>query len=277
MIKALIQFFMGKKLKYRNKQSFTIALQEYTRLSQNLLSKEGLQNLLILKHAQRSLAEGHTPQETVLQSYLFDLALKVQQNKDDLSFLIENVASIIPHLQIFKEWKDEKSLDKSIWEEHTTAIYRLSCVDEQQMAWLELDPEMDNTKFCIKANAAFMRRVLGNYGTSLKDADDDDIFTAGLFVFTISNYLAQLQNVMFETVANNTFLEIFIETHHHEKLIQYIDLLIKYYNHTAKNSKIILAITQNVDKWFTNPEPVQLDKIVELYGLCRSHIVEVSG
>ena len=122
-----------------------------------------------------------------------------------------------------------------------------------------------------------MRRVLGNYGTSLKDADDDDIFTAGLFVFTISNYLAQLQNVMFETVANNTFLEIFIETHHHEKLIQYIDLLIKYYNHTAKNSKIILAITQNVDKWFTNPEPVQLDKIVELYGLCRSHIVEVSG
>lgn len=137
---------------------------------------------------------------------------------------------------------------------------------------IQLKSEDDSAQYSIKTTAAIVRAIMEKYGTDLKKINDDDMFTAGIFLFAISNHITRVVGAPFEQVAAITPLELLRESRSLEQLAGYVNPIGNTYNNAAKNSKIIDAIGQNIVEWISTPEHDRFDKIVKLYGLCRENI-----
>ena len=139
---------------------------------------------------------------------------------------------------------------------------------------IQLRPENDNALYCVKTCAVIVRAIIENYGTKIEDVNDDDIFTAGLFLFVLSDHIARIVGAPFETVASIAPLELFSTTHSPLEMAEYVQLIGKLYNETMDKSRICEAIGQNLAKWIALPTHEQFDRLIQLYGLCRENISE---
>lgn len=139
---------------------------------------------------------------------------------------------------------------------------------------IQLPPENDNTKYCINTCAVIVRNIMESYGTKPEDANDDDIFTAGLFLFTVSNHITRIVGAPFETVASVTPLELFSATRSPLEMAEYVHLIGNLYNDTMDNGRVCEAIGQSLAKWIMFPTHEQFDKLIQLYRLCRENISE---
>ena len=137
---------------------------------------------------------------------------------------------------------------------------------------IKLENINSNQEFCIKSTVAFVRYIIDKYGTEIKNADDDDIITAGIFLFSISNHITRIVNSDFEIVSSITVLELFYENKDIKELSDYIPVIGETYNKTLQSSKIIHAIDQNFVKFLNEEQISQFDKLIQIYEMCRNNI-----
>jgi hypothetical protein len=111
---------------------------KYQILAKKIISEDNQNQNNILEHARISLEKGYTPEETVMESYLFDITLQVNKPKNiDIHKGIEIHTSIFPILGLFKQWKEEGKISPIYWKDTTSAIYHVSRPSEQQENWIE--------------------------------------------------------------------------------------------------------------------------------------------
>lgn len=139
---------------------------------------------------------------------------------------------------------------------------------------IQLPAEESNTQYCIKRTSALTKYIMTRAGTDTSCIEDDDIFTAGVFAFTIGNHLTRIIGAPFEEVTALTVLDLFHEDRPVKQLTEYIRPIIDTYNGLCTSSKIIEAIGQNVAKWINEPTDEQFTKLVSIYKLCRDSIQE---
>jgi hypothetical protein len=139
---------------------------------------------------------------------------------------------------------------------------------------IQLKPENNNALYCIKTSAVIVKNIMEQFGTNLSDVDEDDIFTAGVFLFTVSNHITYVIRTPFEEVASITPLELFSATHDPSEIANYVAAIGNTYNSISQSSKIIEVIGQNLITWIDAPTQEQFNKLVQLYGLCRKNIIK---
>ena len=137
---------------------------------------------------------------------------------------------------------------------------------------IKLKKTNDHQKYCIKTTVAFVRYIVEKHGTKIKDANDNDIITSGVFLFAISSHITKVMGVSFEIVSSLTILELFYENKTVEDLSEYIPVIGKTYNKTLQSSKIIDAIGQNFVKFLNEKQTSQFEKLIQIYEMCRNNI-----
>lgn len=137
---------------------------------------------------------------------------------------------------------------------------------------LEQERVDDSSQYCIKTSVAFVKKIIEEYGTNINEPDDDDIITAGVFLFVISNHITRVIGAPFEIVSAITPLMLFSNSTRIKDIPDLVSVIIDTYNGAAENTKITDAIGQNFVKYLDQQEYSQFRKIVELYGICRESI-----
>lgn len=110
----------------------------YSRLASEFLSKDGEKNILIYIHALLGLIEGDTPEEAIIRSYLFDVALQVKNAGDNSKVLMEIFFSTQQPLILFHEWNKKNLIRNSIWENNARAISGVTTINAEQLNWIDL-------------------------------------------------------------------------------------------------------------------------------------------
>ena len=102
-------------------------------------------------------------------------------------------------------------------------------------------------------------------------ADDDDRFVAGIFAFVFSNYFALVLAGSFEEASPLAVIELLgIEEFH-----RCFDTIQESYNQTSQSRpKILDAIGKTCEAWFENPDALQFERLVELFKILRTHVVQ---
>ena len=137
---------------------------------------------------------------------------------------------------------------------------------------IQLEKTDEIHQYCIKTTVAFVIYIVEKYGTEIKNANDDDIITAGVFLFSISNHITRVMGVSFEAVSSLTILDLFYENKTIEELSEYIPVIGETYNKTLQSSKIIDAIGQNFVKFLNEKQTSQFEKLIQIYEMCRNNI-----
>ena len=102
-------------------------------------------------------------------------------------------------------------------------------------------------------------------------ADDDDRFVAGIFVFVFSDYFTLVLPGNFEEASTLVMMKVLgIEEFHRG-----FDTIQESYNELVRSRpKILEGISKACEAWFKNPEPSQFEKLVELFKIARTHVVQ---
>jgi hypothetical protein len=137
---------------------------------------------------------------------------------------------------------------------------------------IQLEAEEDNSQYCIKTTAAFVKKIVEEYGTDIQNANDDDIVTAGIFLFTVSNHITRVIGAPFEAVSSITLFELFSDVKSIGELTEYIPIIGSTYNTAAENTKIIDAIGQSFVNFLNEQQYSQFENLIKLYGICRANI-----
>ncbi len=87
--------------------------------------------------AQAELTSGYNAVETASHIAFTTLALDVKEAGDDIMAL----AAFLPHgqalLELLKQYKDQKLMNPTQWENDARAIFHIINVDEHQLEWIE--------------------------------------------------------------------------------------------------------------------------------------------
>ncbi|MCP5361667.1 MAG: hypothetical protein H6908_03360 [Hyphomicrobiales bacterium] len=137
---------------------------------------------------------------------------------------------------------------------------------------IQLEPENDNSQYCIKVSSALVKKIMMSHGTTIKSAENDDILTAGLFLFVVSNHITRVVGAPFEEVSSIAVLDLFYDISSPQEIAEYVNPIANLYNDASTNSKIPLAIGQNLVKWIEEPIHENYTRLVELYKLCRENL-----
>ena len=102
-------------------------------------------------------------------------------------------------------------------------------------------------------------------------ADDDDRFVAGIFVFVFSDYFTLVLPGNFEEASTLAMMKVLgIEEFHRG-----FDTLWESYNELVRSRpKILEGISKACEAWFKNPGASEFERLVELFKLARTHVVQ---
>jgi hypothetical protein len=102
-------------------------------------------------------------------------------------------------------------------------------------------------------------------------ADDDDRFVAGIFVVVFSDHFTRVLPGNFEEASTLAMMKVLgIEEFHRG-----FDTILESYNELVRSRpQIFEGIGQACETWFKNPEPSQFEKLVELFKIVRTHVVQ---
>ena len=102
-------------------------------------------------------------------------------------------------------------------------------------------------------------------------ADDDDRFVACIFVFAFSDYFTLVLPGNFEeasTLATMKVLGI-------EEFNRGFDAIQESYNELVRSRpKILEGISKACEAWFKNPGASEFERLVELFKIARTHVVQ---
>ena len=102
-------------------------------------------------------------------------------------------------------------------------------------------------------------------------ADDDDRFVAGIFVFAFSDYFTLVLPGNFEEASTLAMMKVLgIEEFHRG-----FDTLWESYNELVRSRpKILEGISMACEAWFKNPGGSEFERLVELFKIARTHVVQ---
>ncbi len=103
-------------------------------------------------------------------------------------------------------------------------------------------------------------------------ADDDDRFVAGIFVFVFSDYFTLVLPGNFEEASTLAMMKVLgIEEFHRG----FVDTIEESYNELVRSRpKILEGISQACEAWFKNPGASEFERLVELFKIARTHVVQ---
>ena len=102
-------------------------------------------------------------------------------------------------------------------------------------------------------------------------ADDDDLFVAGIFVLVFSDYFTLVLPGNFEEASTLAVMKVLgIEEFHRG-----FDTIEESYNELVRSRpKILEGISKACEAWFKNPGASEFERLVELFKLARTHVVQ---
>lgn len=285
-------------------QTIEYKLTLYKSISDTLISERAMNDERIRSYAIKSLNHGLSPEETVINSYLFDVALQMEEAGYHVQVIMNIYASIMTPLARFKQWKDEEKVSIKHWSNLTTIIHNVAYLNpgqqeiqnavlahlnnpndspeilyslqkiahrnliNQALVSLELKPitdDVDNSIFCIHSSVAIVKVIMQMAEVNSKPIREDDIFTGGVFVFVASNHITLLMDEVFEFVSSLCVLELFGMNR-----ADCVQAISGTYNNAIKTSpKAIQALGENFVAWLNNPTAEKFEKLIELYVLFR--------
>jgi hypothetical protein len=102
-------------------------------------------------------------------------------------------------------------------------------------------------------------------------ADDDDRFVAGIFVFVFSDYFTLVLPGNFEEASTLAMMKVLGIKEFHRGF----DTLWESYNELVRcRPKILEGIGKTCEAWFKNPEASEFERLVELFKIARTHVVQ---
>jgi hypothetical protein len=102
-------------------------------------------------------------------------------------------------------------------------------------------------------------------------ADDDDRFVAGIFAFVLSNYFALVLAGGFEEASTLAVIEVLGMEEFHRG---FTTIQESYNQMVQSRPKILEAIGKACEAWFKNPDASQFERLVELFKILRTHVVQ---
>ena len=102
-------------------------------------------------------------------------------------------------------------------------------------------------------------------------ADDDARLVAGIFVLVFSDYFTLVVPGNFEEASTLAMMKVLgIEEFHRS-----FDTIQESYNELVRSRpKILEGISKACEAWFKNPEASEFERLVELFQLARTHVVQ---
>jgi hypothetical protein len=102
-------------------------------------------------------------------------------------------------------------------------------------------------------------------------ADNDDRFVAGIFVFVFSDYFTLVLPGNFEEASTLAMMKVLgIEEFHRG-----FDTILESYNELVRSRpKILEGISNACEAWFKHSGASEFERLVELFKLARTHVVQ---
>jgi hypothetical protein len=279
----------------------------YKSIASTLISKRAMNDERITNYSIKSINHGHSAEEAVINSYLFDVALQMEEAGHNLPAIISIYTSIMEPLGIFKQWKDDGKVSVNHWSSLVTLIHKVAYLSPGQselqsavlmhlnepndipeliydlqktacrilinkaLVSLDLKPinnEVTGSNFCIFSSSKIVKAIMQKANVNLKPIHDDDILTGGIFVFMASNHITLLMDEVFEFVSSICVLELLGRDR-----ADCVQPIAKIYNNSFTTSPAgIQALGDNFVAWLNNPTDEGFNKIIELYMIFRKHL-----
>jgi hypothetical protein len=108
-------------------------ISQYKNLAIQYISPKAQEDERILNKALLNLRGGHTVEETLMTSCLFDITLQANEVwRKDIFVGAKIFASSVELLKVFKQWKDQKLISITSWERGTELIFNVANVGLHQ-------------------------------------------------------------------------------------------------------------------------------------------------
>jgi hypothetical protein len=152
--------------------------------------------------------------------------------------------------------------------ERARAVRAMATID------IQVDPTLNNLKFCVKAVVAIIRNLAKTAEHAPIWLDDDRRFVAGIFAFTLSNSLSYRLGTPFEVVASSSALILIAvdDEDDGDSDFRDVDDIASVYNDLTTNGRIIEAIGTTFSKWLLAPNLENYKSLVALYSLLRKNV-----
>lgn len=106
-------------------------------------------------------------------------------------------------------------------------------------------------------------------------ASDDDLYTAAIFIFILSNYLSYVMDIDFELASSSGTMAFFTRNKMDVKsALQSTFTIAKTYNAmTASNDRYLLAVGNYFAEWIKTPRIELVDQLAELFNIGRRNLI----
>ncbi len=171
------------------------------------------------------------------------------------------------------EWKRSAGVWERMWQErlkesemrppHQLRL-AISAVTDEPVSGKNATENVANAVALL--TAAIVKKTISTI------ADDDDRFVAGIFVFVFSDYFTLVLPGNFEEASTLAMMKVLgVEEFHRG----FVDTIEESYNELVRSRpKILEGISQACEAWFKNPEASEFERLVELFKLARTHVVQ---
>jgi hypothetical protein len=170
------------------------------------------------------------------------------------------------------EWDRYASVWKRIWQESLEEP-EMRPPHQLRLAIAAVTEEPVSGKNATEnaANAVALLTTAIAKKTKSTIADDDARFVAGIFVLVFSDYFTLVVPGNFEEASTLAMMKVLgIEEFHRS-----FDTIQESYNELVRSRpKILEGISKAGEAWFKNPEASEFERLVELFQLARTHVVQ---
>jgi len=104
----------------------------YMELHDTMLGTSAKIDKNIMTHAMNELASDYTPEEAVMCSALFDIALQVEKAKGSVLKLAPLYPATLNIIKFMTPWREAGKIRISEWERVTTYMYGITLITENQ-------------------------------------------------------------------------------------------------------------------------------------------------
>ena len=104
----------------------------YMELHDTMLGTSAKIDNNIMTHAMNELASGYTPEEAVMRSALFDVALQVEKAKGSILRLVPLYPATLNIIKFMTPWREAGKIRISEWKRVTTYMYGITLITENQ-------------------------------------------------------------------------------------------------------------------------------------------------
>ncbi len=104
----------------------------YMELHDTMLGANGKIDKNIMTHAMNALASDYTPEEAVMRSVLFDVALQVEKARGSALKLAPLYPATLNMIKFMTPWHETEKIRMSEWERVTAYMYGITLITENQ-------------------------------------------------------------------------------------------------------------------------------------------------